>query len=69
MPISMGTAGSTYVIQKLTGSSDVKSHLNAMGFNPGTEVTVVSKISGNVILAVKDTRVAVNEEQASHIHV
>ena len=69
MPISMGTNGNSYTIQRLTGSGNIRSHLNSMGFNPGTEVKVVSKLSGNVILAVKDTRVAINEEEARHILV
>ena len=69
MPISMGTNGNSYIIQRLTGSGEVKAHLNYMGFNPGTEVTIVSRLSGNVILAVKDTRVAINAEEARHILV
>ncbi len=69
MPIYMGDNGSSYTIQKLTGSGEVKAHLNSMGFNPGTEVRLVSKLSGNVILAVKDTRVAINAEEARHILV
>ena len=69
MPISMGTNGNSYIIQRLTGSGEVKAHLNSMGFNPGTEVTIVSRLSGNVMLAVKDTRVAINAEEARHILV
>ena len=69
MPISMGTNGNSYIIQRLTGSGEVKAHLNSMGFNPGTEVMIVSRLSGNVILAVKDTRVAINAEEARHILV
>ena len=65
----MGTNGNSYIIQRLTGSGEVKAHLNSMGFNPGTEVTIVSRLSGNVILAVKDTRVAINAEEARHILV
>ena len=69
MPISMGDNGSSYMIQRLTGSGAVRAHLNSMGFNPGTEVRLISKLSGNVILAVKDTRVAINAEEARHILV
>ena len=69
MPIYMGDNGSSYTIQRLTGSGEVKAHLNSMGFNPGTEVRLVSKLSGNVILAVKGTRVAINAEEARHILV
>ena len=69
MPVYMGTNGCSYTIQRLTGSGEVRANLNAMGFNPGTEVTLVSKLSGNVILAVKDTRVAINQEEARHILV
>ena len=69
MPVSMGTNGSCYTIMRVTGSGAVRAHLNSMGFNPGTQIMVISKLSGNVILAVKDTRVAINEEQARHILV
>lgn len=69
MPVSMGNIGETYTIKRLSGSSEVRSHLEAMGFNIGTEVRVVAQMGGNVILAVKESRVAVNEDQARHILV
>lgn len=69
MPISMGDNGSSYTIRRLTGSGEVRSHLNSMGFNPGTEIRIISKLSGSVILAVKDSRVAINETEARHILV
>ncbi|MDO4265108.1 MAG: FeoA family protein [Eubacteriales bacterium] len=69
MPVSMGKIGETYTIKCVTGSGEVRSHLEAMGFTPGTEVRVISQLNGDVILGVKDSRVAVNEEQARHIMV
>lgn len=69
MPISMGNIGETYTIRTLTGSGEVRSHLEALGFNVGTEVRVVAQLGGNVILAVKESRIVVNEEQARHILV
>lgn len=69
MPVSMGTLGQTYTIKCVTGSGEVRSHLEAMGFTSGTEVKIIAQMNGDVILSVKDSRVAVNEEQARHIMV
>lgn len=69
MPISMGKVGETYVIQRVTGAEEVRAHLGAMGFTPGTEVRLISRLSGDVIIGVKESRVAVNEDQARHILV
>ena len=70
MPVSMGNIGENYIIKMITGNREVRSHLQAMGFNPGTEIRVITKVQGgDVILGVKDSRVAVNEEQARHIMV
>lgn len=69
MPISMGSVGSSYTIKRISGSSDVRSHLKSMGFNEGTEVKLVTQLDGDVIVHVKESRVAINKDQARHILV
>lgn len=69
MPISMGKAGVAYTIRKVSGSSDVRSHLQSMGFNEGTKVELITQLNGDVIVHVKESRVAINREQARHILV
>lgn len=69
MPISMGTVGSSYTIKRVSGNSEVRSHLKSMGFNEGTEVKLVTQLDGDVIVHVKESRVAINKDQARHILV
>ena len=65
MPISMGMVGSSYTIKKVSGNSD----LHSMGFNEGTSVKLITQLNGDVIVHVKESRVAINKEQARHILV
>ncbi len=69
MPLTMANVGEKYTIQEITGNSEIRRHLGNLGFVPGTEVEVVSSIGGNVIVIVKDSRIAVNEDMARHIYV
>ena len=69
MPVSMGRIGETYQVKRVTGSGELRSHLEAMGFTAGTDIRVVAQMNGDVILAVKESRVAVGEDQARHIMV
>ncbi len=69
MPLTMAKIGEKLTIQKITGSNEIRRHLGNLGFVPGTEVEVVSSIGGNVIVNIKDSRIAVNEDMARHIYV
>lgn len=69
MPISMGSVGQTYIIKRISGSSEVRTHLRSLGFNEGTDIRLVSQLNGDVIVHVKDARIAINQEQARHIYV
>jgi ferrous iron transport protein A len=69
MPLSMAKAGEKNFIKKITGKDEVRQHLAEMGFVVGGCVTIVSEMSGNLILNVKDTRVALNKEMANRIMV
>ena len=67
MPISFSKAGETVVIKKITGDEKVRQHLAELGFVVDEEVTVVSEAAGNLILKVKDSRIALGMSMANRI--
>ncbi len=69
MPLSMVKAGETATIRKITGKDEVRQHLAELGFVVGATVSVVSEMAGNVIVQVKDSRVALDRTMANRIMV
>lgn len=69
MPLSLADAGKENVIIKVGGKPEVKKHLENLGFVAGGEVTVISSLGGNVIVNVKETRVAISEEMARKVMI
>ena len=69
MPLLLADVGQESVVRKIGGSAEVRQHLADLGFNVGAPVTVVSAIGGNVIVRVKETRVAISREMAQKIMV
>lgn len=69
IPLIFASAGETNIIKKIGGNPETKKHLENLGFVPGGEVTIISMLSGNVIVKVKEARVAVSEEMARKIMV
>lgn len=69
MPLTLANAGEENIIKKVGGSPETKKFLESLGFVAGGTVTVVSAISGNVIVNVKSSRVAVSKEMAQRIMV
>ncbi|MCR4956954.1 MAG: ferrous iron transport protein A [Lachnospiraceae bacterium] len=69
MPLVVAPAGEEQMIKRIGGSEEVKRHLQELGFVPGAYVTVVNEISGNVIVNVKESRVAVDKQLAQKIFV
>ena len=69
MPLTMATPGEKVIIRKITGKDDVRQHLAELGFVVDSEVMVVSEISGNLIVQVKDSRVALNRDMANRIMI
>ena len=69
MPLVFADVGEEQIIRKVGGSQEMKQHLADMGFVPGGSVTVVSTIGGNVIVKVKESRVAISKEMAQKIMV
>ena len=67
MPLTMARAGDTVTIRKVTGRDEVRQHLAELGFVVDSAVTVVSEIAGNLIVQVKDSRVALDKTMANRI--
>jgi len=69
MPLTMAKAGEHNLIKKVGGKADVRQFLETLGFVPGAHVSVISEISGNVIVNIKNSRVAISREMAAKIMV
>jgi ferrous iron transport protein A len=69
MPLTFANAGEENIIKKVGGNPETRKFLENLGFVPGGTVTVISEISGNVIVNVKESRVAVSKEMASKIMI
>ena len=69
MPLNLAEPGEEIMIRRIGGSPEVKKHLEDLGFVAGGTVMVVSALNGNIIVKVKEARVAVSEEMARRIMV
>lgn len=69
MPLAFADTGTEYVVKKTGGSPEVRKHLENLGFVSGTGVTVITTLGGNLIVKVKEARVAISEEMAKKIMV
>lgn len=69
MPLTMASTGEPVVIRKITGRDQVRQHLAEMGFVVDGTVTVVSRLAGNLIIQVKDSRIALDSTMANRIMV
>lgn len=69
MPLTMAKSGETVTIRKITGKDEVRQHLAELGFVVDSSVTVISEIAGNLIVQVKDSRIALDRTMANRIMV
>ena len=69
IPLIFATVGEENIIKRVGGSPAVKKHLEDLGFTPGASVTVISEIGGNVIVSIKESRVAISREMAQRIMI
>ncbi len=69
MPLIFATVGEEMIIKKVGGTPEVKKHLETLGFVVGGSVTVINTIGGNVIVNVKESRIAISEQMARKIMV
>ena len=69
MPLNLANAGETQIIRKIGGNPEVRKHLENLGFTVGGEISIVSTLGGNLIVKVKESRVAVSDELARKIMI
>lgn len=69
MPLTFAEVGKAQTIRKVSGNEETKRFLKNLGFVEGSEITVVSSFNGNVIVNIKDARVAINQDMARRIMV
>ncbi|MBO7650982.1 MAG: ferrous iron transport protein A [Clostridia bacterium] len=69
MPIALANVGEPMIVKRIGGSPEVKKHLENLGFVVGGNVTVITSLGGNIIVNVKESRVAISEEMARKIMV
>lgn len=69
MPLTFANSGEEVMIRKVGGNGDTKCFLESLGFVVGGNVTVVNEIGGNVIVKVKESRVAISKEMAQRVMV
>ena len=69
MPLSLAEIGKENIVKRITGKQQVKSHLEDLGFVVGSPITVINTIGGNVIVNIKESRIAISREMAQKIMV
>lgn len=69
MPLNFANTGVKNIIRRIGGNPEIKKHLENLGFVVGGNVTVISALGGNVIVNVKESRIAISEEMAQKIMV
>lgn len=69
MPLTLAETGEEAVIKKVGGKADLKKHLEDLGFVAGGNVTVITMMGGNVIVNIKESRIAISKEMAGKIMI
>lgn len=69
LPLTFANVGEENIIKRVGGSPEVKKHLENLGFVAGGSVTVVNTVGGNLIVNVKEARVAISKEMAQKIMI
>jgi ferrous iron transport protein A len=69
MPLIFAEAGQSQIIKRIGGSPELKKHMEDLGFHIGSEISVVNTLGGNLIVNVKESRVAISREMAQKIMV
>ncbi len=69
MPLTLAAIGEQNIIKKVGGKPEIKKHLENLGFVAGGNVTVITSLGGNIIVNVKESRVAISREMAQKIIV
>ena len=69
IPLTFANNGETHIIKRIGGNEELKHHLESLGFTVGTQINIVNSLSGNVILNIKESRVAIGKDMAAKIMI
>ncbi len=69
IPLNLAETGEELTVKRVGGSAEVKQHLEDLGFTAGSTLSIINKLGGNIIVRVKESRIAINEEMARRIMV
>lgn len=69
MPLILSQRGQVYKILKITGKDEVKSHLRNLGFKENEQISVIQQVQGNIIVEIKNSRIAMDASLAKRIMV
>lgn len=69
MPLTMAKVGDTLTIQKITGRDEVRQHLAELGLVADTPVTIISEMAGNLIVQIRDSRIALDKSMALRVMI
>ncbi|MBR6237435.1 MAG: ferrous iron transport protein A [Lachnospiraceae bacterium] len=69
IPLSMADQGEDMIVRKVGGKPEVRQHLENLGFVVGSNIQLISELDGNVIVNVKESRIAISKEMAMKIYV
>ena len=69
MPLATAPVGEPVIIRKITGKDEIRQHLAELGFVVDSKITVVNEIAGNLILQVKESRIALDKNMANRIMI
>lgn len=67
MPLTMASIGESNIIKSITGKDEIRQHLSELGFVVGESVTIISMMGGNMIISVKNSRIAIDRAMANRI--
>ena len=69
MPLNLAPVNEAQIVKKIGGSAEVKKHLEDLGFVVGANVTIINTLGNNVIVNIKESRIAISDEMARKIMV
>lgn len=69
MPLALADRGKEYLVRRLSGQGETRQHLEDLGFTPGSQVKIINCLGGNLIVQVRQSRIAIDETMARKIMV
>ena len=69
IPLNLASPGEELTVRRVGGSEEIRQHLQDLGFTAGSVVCIINRLGGNLIVKVKESRIAINDEMARRIMV